>query len=101
MGNINDFIILVVIRQRVQERALFLCENLNNIYGEFPTSVDMKEPFVIKDFTQRPEILLLKRVNDIKYVLFQNRLCLTVMSEVQVVKNYGPIWDKYLCGNLL
>lgn len=44
MGNINDFIILVVIRQRVQERALFLCENLNNIYGEFPTSVDMKEP---------------------------------------------------------
>lgn len=31
----------------------------------------MKEPFVIKDFTQRPEILLLKRVNDIKYVLFQ------------------------------
>mgnify|MGYP000090393837 CR=1 FL=1 len=37
MGNINDFIILVVIRQRVQERALFLCENLNNIYGEFPT----------------------------------------------------------------
>ena len=71
MGNINDFIVLVVIRQRVQERALFLCENLNNIYGEFPTSVDMKEPFVIKDFTQRPEILLLKRVNDIKYVLFQ------------------------------
>ena len=44
MGNINDFIILVVIRQRVQERALFLCENLNNIYGEFPNSVDMKEP---------------------------------------------------------
>ena len=35
MGNINDFIILVVIRQRVQERALFLCENLNNIYGIF------------------------------------------------------------------
>ena len=26
---------------------------------------------LIKDFTQRPEILLLKRVNDIKYVLFQ------------------------------
>ena len=21
-----------------------MCENLNNIYGEFPTSVDMKEP---------------------------------------------------------
>ena len=37
MGNINDFIILVVIRQRVQERSLFLCENLNNIYGEFHT----------------------------------------------------------------
>ncbi len=50
MGNINDFIILVVIRQRVQERALFLCENLNNIYGEFPTSVDMKEPKVVLEY---------------------------------------------------
>lgn len=44
MGNINDFIVSVVIRQRVRERALFLCENLNNIYGEFPAFVDMKEP---------------------------------------------------------
>ena len=50
MGNINDFIILVVIRQRVQERALFLCEHLNNIYGEFPTSVDMKEPKVVLEY---------------------------------------------------
>lgn len=33
--------------------------------------IEGKYTFVIKDFTQRPEILLLKRVNDIKYVLFQ------------------------------
>lgn len=38
---------------------------------------------------------------DLFYESEENRLCLTVMSEVQVVKNYGPIWDKYLCGNLL
>lgn len=33
--------------------------------------IEGKYTFAIKDFTQRPEILLLKRVNDIKYVLFQ------------------------------